>query len=132
MREKNEINSQLIQILNMLQRQTKNGSNSRWEEEGRYHERRDKYKRFGYLRNARITHRYHSPPYTTRKFFVSKYSISSPEVFPIRKKRRRREMDSLQGELRKVKPSSFNGEREREDDVEAWFLGLKRYFQLHK
>jgi hypothetical protein len=37
----------------------------------------------------------------------------------------------LQGELRKLKPPSFEGEREREDDVEAWFLGLRIYFQLH-
>jgi hypothetical protein len=40
-------------------------------------------------------------------------------------------VDSLQGELRKFKPPSFDGEKEREDDVEAWFLGLRRYFQLH-
>jgi hypothetical protein len=40
-------------------------------------------------------------------------------------------VDSLQGELRKLRPPSFDGEREREDDVEAWLLGLKRYFQLH-
>jgi hypothetical protein len=37
----------------------------------------------------------------------------------------------LQGELRNLKPPSFEGEREREDDVEAWLLGLRRYFQLH-
>jgi hypothetical protein len=37
-------------------------------------------------------------------------------------------VDSLQGELRKLKPPSFDGEREREDDAEAWFLGLRRYF----
>jgi hypothetical protein len=37
----------------------------------------------------------------------------------------------LQGELRKLKPPSFEGEREREDDVEAWLLGLRIYFQLH-
>jgi hypothetical protein len=30
-----------------------------------------------------------------------------------------------------LKPPSFDGEREREDDVEAWFLGLRTYFQLH-
>jgi hypothetical protein len=40
-------------------------------------------------------------------------------------------VDSLQGEMRKLKPPSFDGEREKEDDVEAWFLGLRRYFQLH-
>jgi hypothetical protein len=52
-------------------------------------------------------------------------------VSPIENQRRKQEVDSFQGELRKLKPPSFNGEREREDDAEAWFLGLKRYFQLH-
>jgi hypothetical protein len=47
-REKNQLNSQVMQISNQLQRKTKNGSNSIWEEEGRYHEGRDKYKRVGY------------------------------------------------------------------------------------
>ena len=40
-------------------------------------------------------------------------------------------MDCLQGEIRNLKPPSFDGEREREDDFEACFLGLRRYFQLH-
>jgi hypothetical protein len=33
--------------------------------------------------------------------------------------------------MRKLKPPSFDGEREREYDVKAWFLGLQIYFQLH-
>jgi hypothetical protein len=41
------------------------------------------------------------------------------------------ELDSLQGYLRKRKPPSFDGEREREYYVDAWILGLGRYFQLH-
>jgi hypothetical protein len=52
-------------------------------------------------------------------------------VSPVRQQRRIQEVDSLQGELRKLKPPSFDGEREREDDVEAWLLGLRRYFKLH-
>jgi hypothetical protein len=52
-------------------------------------------------------------------------------VSHVRHQRRRDELDSLQGELGKFKPPSFNGEREREYFVEAWLLGLKRYFQLH-
>ena len=48
-----------------------------------------------------------------------------------RHQRMRQEVDSLQGELRKLNPLSFAGEKEKEDDVEAWFLGLRRYFQLH-
>jgi hypothetical protein len=34
-------------------------------------------------------------------------------------------------QLRKLKQPSFKGEREREDDVEAWFLRLRRYFQFY-
>jgi hypothetical protein len=53
-------------------------------------------------------------------------------VSPVRHQRKKQEVDSFQGELRKIKPPSFEGEREREDDVEACLLGIKRYFQLHK
>jgi hypothetical protein len=106
-------------------------SNSRQKEEGRCHERRDNRGRVGYSRSASIAHGHHSPPYSERKFYASEYLISSRKVFPIRHQRRKQEVDSLQGELRKLKPPSFDGEREREDDVEAWFLGIRRYFQLH-
>ena len=50
------------------------------------------------------------------------------EVSLIRKQRRRHELDNLQGEMRKIRPPSFDGERKREDDVEAWLLGIQRYF----
>jgi hypothetical protein len=33
--------------------------------------------------------------------------------------------------MRNLKTPPFDGEREREDDVESGFLGLKSYFQLH-
>jgi hypothetical protein len=39
-------------------------------------------------------------------------------------------LDSLQGELRKLKIPTFDGEIEGEDNDDTWFLGLKRYFQL--
>jgi hypothetical protein len=120
-----------MQILNQLQRKTKNGSNSKQEEEGRCHERIYDCKRTSYSRSASRTHRHHSPPYLARKFYASEDSISSPEVSPIRHQRRIYELDSLKGELRNLNPPSFDGEREREDDDEAWFLGLERYFQWH-
>jgi hypothetical protein len=53
-------------------------------------------------------------------------------VYLVSHQRRRHELDNLQGKLRKLKPPSLDGKIEREDDVEAWFLVLKRYFQLHK
>lgn len=108
----------------------KNGSNSRQEEDDIFHERRDNYRRVDYSRCDRITHR-HQSPYSIRKFYVSEYSIISPEVSHVRHQIRIHELNNLQEYLRKLKPPSFDGEREREDDVEAWFLGLGRYFQLH-
>jgi hypothetical protein len=33
--------------------------------------------------------------------------------------------------MRNLKTPSFDGKRETEYDAEAWFLGLRRYFQLH-
>jgi hypothetical protein len=40
-------------------------------------------------------------------------------------------VDSFQGVLRKIKPPSFDGEKEREDYFEVWLLGVRRYFQLY-
>jgi hypothetical protein len=37
-------------------------------------------------------------------------------------------LDSLQRELRKIRPPYLDGEREKEYDVEAWSLGIKNYF----
>ena len=120
-----------MQSLNQLQRQANNELDSRQEEEGRHHERIDNYRRTGHSRSVSRTHRNHSPPYSKRKFYAYEDSISNSEVSPVRHQRRRHELDSLQGEPRKIKPPSFDGEREREDDVDAWFLGIRRYFQLH-
>jgi hypothetical protein len=131
MREKNQINAQMMQSLNRLHRQAKNGLDSRQEEEGTHHERRDNYRRVGHSRSCNINHRHYSPPYSSRKFHASEYSISSPEVSHVMHQRRIHELNSLQGELRKLKPPSFDGEREREDDVKSWFLGIRKYFQLH-
>jgi hypothetical protein len=130
MREKIQINAQVLQSVNQLQRQTKKGSNSRQEEEGRCHERRDDHGRDGYSRSDSRSHGHHSPPYSEGNFYASKDPTRSPEVSPVRHQRRKQEVDSLQGELRKLKPPSFDGEREREDDAEAWLLGLQRYFSV--
>jgi hypothetical protein len=101
MREKSQINARV------LQRKTKKGSNSRQEEEGRCHERRDDRGRVGYSRSASRARGHHSPPYSEIKFYASKDLVSSPEVFLVRHQRRKQEVDSLQGKLRKLKPPSF-------------------------
>jgi hypothetical protein len=49
-------------------------------------------------------------------------------VSPVRHQRRKQEVDILQGEMRKLKTPSFDGEREREDDAKHGFLGSRDIF----
>jgi hypothetical protein len=37
----------------------------------------------------------------------------------------------VQGDLRKIKPSDFDSENKKGEDVEAWLLGIRKYFQLY-
>jgi hypothetical protein len=101
----------------------KKGSNSIQEEEGRCDERRNDRGRVGYSRSVSRAHAHHSPPYSERKFYASKNPVRNLEVSPVRQQRRKQEIYIFQGDLRKLKPPPFDGEREREDDVEAWLLG---------
>jgi hypothetical protein len=39
-------------------------------------------------------------------------------------------VDELKGEMNKIKPPMFDGENKKEEDVETWFLGMRKYFQL--
>jgi hypothetical protein len=40
-------------------------------------------------------------------------------------------VDELQGEMNKNKTPTFDGEHKKDGYVEAWFLGMRKYFQLH-
>jgi len=40
-------------------------------------------------------------------------------------------VDELQGEMNKVKPPTFDGEENKDEDVETWLLGMQKYFQLN-
>jgi hypothetical protein len=48
-------------------------------------------------------------------------------VSPVWRQRRRPEEDILQGELRKIKPPTFNGEHMKGEEVQAWILQMKKY-----
>jgi hypothetical protein len=56
------------------------------------------------------------------------HSSSSPS--PTRKNRRSR-VDELKGEMNKIKPPTFDGEHQKEEYAETWFLSMRKYFQLH-
>jgi hypothetical protein len=39
-------------------------------------------------------------------------------------------VDELMGDMNNIKPPTFDGEHNKEEDVETWFLGMRKYFQL--
>jgi hypothetical protein len=41
-------------------------------------------------------------------------------------------VDELKGQMNKIKPHNFAGEHKKDEDVETWMLGMRKYFQLHK
>jgi hypothetical protein len=40
-------------------------------------------------------------------------------------------VDELKGEMNKIKPPIFDGEHKKDEYVETWMLGMRKYFQLH-
>jgi hypothetical protein len=70
-----------------------------------------------------ITQRqFYSATHSTKFFYASKVSRSNPEVSPVRHQRRRYELDNLQGEIRKLMPPTFNGEKKMEMMLKLGFL----------
>jgi len=80
-------------------------------------------KRGEYVINGR--HHHHSPRNLVRR------EHSSPSLSPIIKHKRRYGVNELQGEMNKIKPPTFDGEKNKDEDVETWLLGMRKYFQLH-
>jgi hypothetical protein len=68
-------------------------------------------------------HHHHSQGHSKRR----KHNSSSPS--PTRK-HRRSGVDDLKGEMNKIKPLTFDGEHQKEEDIETWLLGMRKYFQL--
>ena len=50
----------------------------------------------------------------------------------MRYKKRRFAWGELVGQLRRTKLPTFDGEVKQGEDVEAWLLGLEKFFQLHQ
>ena len=74
--------------------------------------------------------RYSSPSSGGSSNF-SKESRSIPERTSGKIRRRRHRRDELQGELKKIKPPIFKGDSEKGEYVEAWLLGLRKYFRIY-
>jgi hypothetical protein len=44
--------------------------------------------------------------------------------------RKRKQVDHLEGEFKKIKLATFDGESRIGEEVEAWLLDIKKYFQI--
>jgi hypothetical protein len=40
-------------------------------------------------------------------------------------------VDEIQGEMNKIKPPTFDGEKKKDEYDETWLIGMRKYFQLH-
>jgi hypothetical protein len=40
-------------------------------------------------------------------------------------------VDELHGEINKINPPTFDSDPKKDEDVETWLLGMRKYFQLH-
>ena len=58
------------------------------------------------------------------------YTSDSREDSHHTRKRKFKPYEEISGELKKIKPPTFNGETEKGEDVESWMSGMKKYFQI--
>ena len=43
----------------------------------------------------------------------------------------KRKVDHMEGEFKKIKPTSFDGESKAREEAEAWLLEIKKYVQIY-
>jgi hypothetical protein len=128
---------EILQRLNMLQNQVNKDSGTRQEtsarqvEVSRSHDKSDDHGGSIQSRSVSRHQHCHSPGNLTRREYVCSRSKSSPSISLVRHQRRIHGSKKLQGEVRKIKPPSFDGENKKEEDAEAWLLGMRKYFKLH-
>jgi hypothetical protein len=119
---------EILQSLNMLQKKSNKGSGTKKATSARQgtssRSLRRKEEHGNDMKSRSMIRHHHS----TRIYHASSRPISIPSVSPMRRQRRRLEGDIFQGELRKIKPTTFNGEHKKGEEVEEWLLEMKKCF----
>jgi hypothetical protein len=114
--QQGEFNLKLIQILESIEKKLDKGSDSSKLGSHKFPDEKRKSRSVG-------RHHHHSQGHSKRRA----HSSSSPS--PTRK-HRRFGVDEQKGEMNKIKPPTFDGEHQKEEDAETWILGMRKYFQL--
>jgi hypothetical protein len=110
------LNLKLFKSLERIEKKLEKGRDSSTTKSCRTHGRRSR-------SSSGSRHLSHSQRHSDRKT----HSSSSPS--PTRK-HRKSGREELKGEMNKIKPPTFNREHKKEEYVETWLLGMKKYFQL--
>jgi hypothetical protein len=113
---KGKLNLRFMQSLERIEKKLEKGRNSSTTESRRTQGERSR---------SRSDSRHHS--HSQRRSGSKTHSSSSPS--PTRK-HQKSGREELKGEMNKIKPPTFDGEHKKEEDVETWLLGMKKYFQL--
>jgi hypothetical protein len=126
--QQGEFNLKMLKSLEKIERKLEKGSGSSKTESRRTPERKRRSRNVRTPERRRISRsgsRYHrhSPKHSSREARSS--SSPSPTI-----KHRRFGVDELKGKMNKIKPPTFDGEHKKEEDVETWLLGMRKYFQL--
>ena len=114
--QQGNLNLKLMQSLEIIERKLDKVSDSNKLGSHRFPNEKRKSRSVG-------RHHHHSQGYSKR----STHSSSSPSPT---KKHRRSGVDELKGEMNKIKPHTLDGEHQKEEDAETWFIGMRKYFQL--
>ena len=108
---------EILQSLNIFHKKVKKDSgtkkvaSARHVSTSRSHTKRDGHGNDRQSRSMSMHH--HSPKKSTKITHASSRLERNPSVSSIHRKRRRTEVNILQGELRKIKPPIFNGEHRK-------------------
>jgi len=105
-------------------------SDSRKVQENMPHARKKYSKSVSHYRSDN-RHHHHSPRQLAIRAHAFLESKSIPSLSLIKPHRRRYEVDERQGELKKIKPPTFDGEHKKYEYAEVWLLGMRKYSQLH-
>ena len=128
------MNLQLLQNLALLQNQVKDVLVSIMKDEDRESLRKGCLERHQNLIGvSRNWFDQHSPIQIAGKHYREEEAEeieSRSETYTKRNQRQRQDKDQLYGDLRKIKPPRFDGEKASEND-ESWMLEMMKYLQLY-
>jgi hypothetical protein len=113
--KKNGINIKLLQFFDRIEKKVDKRIDSSKSKKHIYHDKGGESKSVGIYCHHSI------------RCLVKREEISSSPS-SVRNNSTSSGVDELQGEMNNIKPHTFDGEHKKDEDVETWLLGMRKYF----